>query len=66
MTDETDALLYAAIKHGVLAGGLRHYAARDQRIASGFSRAADLQSAKSADALDQWCRIAPNREAGDL
>ena len=63
MTERRAALIYAAIKHGALAGGLRHYAARDPKIANGFSRAADLQSAKSADALDQWTRSAPEEGA---
>lgn len=61
-----DDLIIAAIRHGALAGGLRYYAARDERLARGFTRAADLQSARAAERLGEWIEAGLDPDAGDL
>jgi hypothetical protein len=60
-----DDLIITAIRHAALAGGLRRWAARDERLSQGFARAAARQSEKSRDALDTWVEseIGPLGEA---
>lgn len=60
-----DDLIIVAIRHGALAGGLRHHAARDERLARGFTRAAELQSRRAAGALNAWIAARADPDDGD-
>lgn len=66
MQAEPANLIYTAIRHAVLAGALRHHAARDERIARGFTRAAELQSARSAATLAAFIEANLDAGGGDL
>ncbi len=64
MDEGDDELILAAIRHAALAGGLRIHAARDERLRRGFTKAADRQSAKSANAVSLWLAAPPRCSCG--
>lgn len=50
----SENLILKAITHGAVAGGLRQWTRTDERLRSGFGRAADFHSDKAATLLDRW------------